>query len=87
MNSEGTDFYRQHTRLFQIPKTDDIRSLSEVMESSFFLEVRGIAKCAWPLPCCTKEPWGCRELCRVQGCLQSMGSPGQPALLGHALSL
>lgn len=58
MNSEGTDFYRQHTRLFQFLKTDDVRSLSEVMENSFFLEVREIAKCAYSLPCSTKESLG-----------------------------
>lgn len=58
MNSEVTDFYGQHTRLFLFLKSDHVRSLSEVMENSFFLEVREIAKHANTLPCYTKETAG-----------------------------
>lgn len=58
MNSEGTDFYGQHTRLFRFLKTDHVRSLSEVIENSFFLEVRETAKHAYTLPCYTKETAG-----------------------------
>jgi len=51
MNSEGTEFYGQQTRLSQFLKTDHIRNLLEAVESSFFLEVRDPAKCAYILPC------------------------------------
>lgn len=58
MNSEVTHFCGQYARLFQFLKPHHVRSLSEAMEHSFFLEVRKTAKQANTLPCYTKETAG-----------------------------